>query len=315
MIDLMKTGKEIGGMAFGKCPFCGSKLFVSDTEQFCCFNCFKQGNAVDYIAYKQRVSYAVADKMVNGEKDTAEILDVLAEVDTYFQSRLKLNNAYLKKRGISAKTARLYHIGYADGSLTELFDPILLQKAGLLTSFGNDIFRGRLMFPIMNPKGQVVGFGGRRITDNSASPKYINSPETEVFHKAECLYGVDKLNSKKPVYIVEGYMDALTMQTHGINAVAVLGTAVGKKHAQLLRSLGVKEIVLSLDGDEAGQKNTLKAIKALSDFNIRVLTGYGDAKDPDEFLKTHDKKDFEALKTITPQTFLVKRGFSPVDVL
>lgn len=321
--NFVRNGEYINGLYFASCPFCKGH-FVYSEKDFVCYSCGRHGDLSDLLAEKNRISRALASWKIN--KDSyKEVLYALKLADEYYQSHLRFDNAYLCKRGISEETAKRFHLGWADGKLWQHLkshgvDTVTAQQAGLIRLHDGlqerDTFYNRLMFPIFNVRNQVVGFGGRIIIEDSNQPKYLNSPECKVFHKKENLFGIQNINPHQPVYLVEGYMDALTLQTYGVNAVAVLGTAVGAGHAQLLRSQKVKDIILSLDGDTAGVKNALKGIEALKNyFNVKVLCDYRDCKDPDEFLRKYGKESFDKLDLMSKEKFLAKSGLNPVDIL
>lgn len=310
-------GKKINDLYFVKCPFCGGQMVYTDNE-FACYECNKHGDVADFLAEKNHVSRTVALWQLNKESND-NLYKILSLAEEYYSSKLA-NNTYLNKRGLAYDTIKKYHLGWADGGLKihlEKYgiDCLSLQRAGLIKTSGKDVFYNRVMFPIFDRNGRVIGFGGRKTDKNSNTPKYINSPETKVFHKKECLFGIQNLNVSSPVYIVEGYMDAISLQSHGINAVAVLGTAVGRGHAQLLRSLNISNIILALDGDAAGVKNALKGINALKGFEVQVLCNYKDSKDPDEFINKYGTEAFERLPKLMRDEFLLKSGVNPVDIL
>lgn len=321
--DFVGNSEYINGLFFASCPFCKGH-FVYNDKDFVCYSCGRRGDISDFLAEKNGVSRTLASWQINKESHN-EALRALAIADEYYQSQLCIDNAYLRKRGISEDTAKKFHLGWADGKLWRHLqkhgvDSVTAQQAGLIRfrddSQERDTFYKRLMFPIFNVRNQIVGFGGRIVVEDANQPKYLNSPECKVFHKKENLFGVQNINPRQPVYLVEGYMDALTLQSYGINAVAVLGTAVGTGHAQLLRSLKVKDVILSLDGDDAGVKNALKGIEALKNyFNVKILCNYHDCKDPDEFLRKYGKEAFDELGLMSKEKFLVKSGLNPVDIL
>lgn len=320
MFSNFLNGEEINGLFFADCPFCGGQMVCNERE-FVCYDCGEHGDIADFLAKKNRVSKTTARWQLNHESNE-DLFYVLEKACEYYSSRLNFENAYLVKRGITEETAKVYHLGWADGNLIKFLENegielLTAQRAGLIKLKGNtyrDVFYKRLMFPIFNRQGKIIGFGGR-IIEQSDAPKYLNSPETKIFQKKECLFGVQNLDIKKPVYLVEGYMDALTLQSYGINAVAALGTAVGSGHAHLLRSLKVKNIILSLDGDNAGVKNALKGLTALKEFNVQILCNYGECKDPDEFIRKNGKEAFELLPLLSVEKFKLKSGVNPVDIL
>lgn len=312
-------GEKIGELFFAKCPFCGRQIVYTE-DKFVCYGCNKSGTLVDFLAEKNNVSRATASWQLFHE-DHEDLIRVLEMAELYYMKRLSPNNSYVAERGITQSTIQRFGIGWADGTLMQYLhsqgvDDITAQRAGLVRPDGREYFYNRLVFPIKNSQNRTIGFGGRITRTNSNAPKYLNSPENHLFKKKEVLFGIQNINANRPLYIVEGYMDAISLQSKGVNAVAVLGTAIGKGHAYLLRSLGVKNIVLSLDADEAGTSNALKGLDVLSEFfNLRVLCNYNGCKDPDEFISRHSAGEFYELPVMLKNEFLIKMGSDPVDIL
>lgn len=312
-------GEEIGELFFAKCPFCGGQMVCTE-DKFVCYGCNKSGTLVDFLAEKNNVSRTTASWQLNRE-DYRDLIKALEMAEEYYMKRLSQNNSYVAKRGIPQSTIQRFGIGWADGTLMQYLhsqgvDDITAQRAGLVRPDGREYFYNRLMFPIKNSKNRTIGFGGRITRTNSNAPKYLNSPENRLFKKKEVLFGIQNINANRPLYIVEGYMDAISLQSKGVNAVAVLGTAVGKGHAYLLRSLGIKDIILSLDADEAGTSNAIKGLGVLSEFfNLGVLCCYNGCKDPDEFINRYGAKEFYELPVMPKNEFLIKMGSDPVDIL
>lgn len=294
------------------CPFCGEPVYFKQEDgAFCCFSCFKNGQ--DLVSE------------MCGLKEPAEQSKILDEAASYFQKSL-WKCSYATKRGLNREIAARFRLGYADGTLTNY----LLKKkyseeeivaAGLAKQVEDgsltDVFKKRLMFPIMTSQGVVVGFGGRKIDDLSPAPKYLNSIETDVFFKKNHLYGLNDCKKFTTIYLVEGYMDVVSLHKAGVtNAVAALGTAVGKNHALLLKGLGTKRVVIALDNDEAGQKAIKRAIPILKEyFEIEVLSMQTSYKDADEYLKSHSAEEFYNLKTIPANEFLLKNSALDIDTI
>ena len=227
----------------------------------------------------------------------------------FFNNLTKQSNpgyTYIRKRGISDETIKHFGLGYSLDSWNALH--IHLQskgikdedmlKLGLITQGKKgvyDKFRGRLMFPIFNPQGRVIGFGGRALGDEM--PKYLNSSESDVFLKKNNLYALNftkkNINDENQVLMVEGYMDVISLYQSGIrNVVASLGTALTDNQCQLITRY-TKNVVLSYDSDAAGIKAALRGIEVMraSNANVRILQVTG-GKDPDEFVKKYGKEDF-----------------------
>ena len=277
---------------------------VSPAKQFYyCFGCGAAGNAIKFLTefnglpfleavreLAQQVGMAIPESKTTPEQEAradaerarrATLSDVLAKAGEHFRAALKANPqaiAYLKKRGLTGEVAAQFGIGYAaDGwrSLASVFprydDPLLVDSGLVITSGDEgpeqkryDRFRDRIMFPIRSVKGEVIGFGGRVL--DKGEPKYLNSPETPVFHKGQELYGLFEarqgLRAKGYCLVVEGYMDVVALAQWGYpNAVATLGTACTAEHmAKLFRF--TDSVVFSFDGDAAGRRAAGRALEA-----------------------------------------------------
>ena len=227
--------------------------------------------------------------------------------------------AYLKERGVSPELIRRFGLGLSpdawDGLIKHLADTGTehLAAAGLATQSRKDAtryydrFRSRLMFPIIDSRNRVVGFGGRIMdkpnNSDKSEAKYLNTPETGLFHKSDNLYGLNlaRKSRKAELIIVEGYMDVLAMHQFGFtNTVGVLGTALNESHVRLLKNAGCTSVVLILDGDEAGVRATLRAIPILTKGGIKVKTldisaTDAKAKDPDDFLQMYGSAPLQVL--------------------
>ncbi|HKJ77760.1 MAG TPA: DNA primase, partial [Gammaproteobacteria bacterium] len=298
-VPLKKAGRDYAAC----CPFHDEKtpsFTVSPTKQFFhCFGCGAHGTAlgflmeydhmgfveaVEELAAKQglEIPYEGGAPAAGPGRDLKPLYDLLGQADRYFRHQLRNHPAaakavdYLKGRGVSGEVAAAFGLGYAppgwDGLLQALGrdDGALkrLVEVGLLIEREEDRrrydrFRDRVIFPIRDPRGRTVGFGGRVLGDDK--PKYLNSPESEVFHKGRELYGLYEAQQavRRPerLLVVEGYMDVVALAQHGIaNAVATLGTAATADHLQrLFRVTG--EVVFCFDGDEAGGKAAWRALE------------------------------------------------------
>lgn len=326
-IQLKKSGSNYVGL----CPFHGEKtpsFTVSETKQFFhCFGCGEGGDAVTFIMKKENLGFPeaikfLADKMgiaieetkPKDEKQSQERnrgYEINKEAARFFFSNLtKDRNVinYLYKRNITDKSIKQFGLGYSLDRWNALYNHLKskgygdeeLEKLGLIgKKSGNDgyydKFRNRVMFPIIDTKGRVIGFGGR-VLDN-AMPKYLNSQETFIFNKGNNLYGLNLLNKfsdRKRVVLVEGYMDVISLFNKGINySVASLGTALTERQAKLLKRYG-ENVYICYDSDQAGINATNKAIQILLNEGIKpkiiLLQNY---KDPDDFLKENTIEDFE----------------------
>ncbi|MBN1892044.1 MAG: DNA primase, partial [Clostridiales bacterium] len=339
---------------FALCPFHSEdtpSFSVSAAKQiFYCFGCHKGGNVIQFIMEIEKLSFIEALKVLAERaqialpepKDDAlrkssvkrdQIREALVEAARYFYNSLHSASGkealeYLAKRKISDKTAKMFGLGYAPNEWEGLYKHLhgkeisdeILQGCGLFTKSKKggliDLFRGRLMFPIFDPMGKIVAFGGRILTD--ATPKYINSPETDVYSKQRVLYGLNfaKSSKEKSLIIVEGYMDVISMHQAGVgNAVASLGTALTDRQL-ILASRYAEEIVLFFDSDNAGRNAAVRSLKALmtrmnrpSGSNARLSVGMvPDGKDPDQFIREHGADAFrEVVSNALPvMEYLVK---------
>jgi DNA primase len=213
---------------------------------------------------------------------------------------------YLTQRGIEEKTIKRFGLGYAPAKGNALYKYLsakgytdsLMAQAGLIKFSETgpyDMFRGRVMFPILNEEGRVIAFGGRVLNDEQ-KPKYLNSPETLIFNKSNTLYGVHDLKNAPRNYFLlcEGYMDVISLHQAGFrNSVATLGTAFTPTHIPTIERY-TKNLVLTYDCDGAGQKAAMRTIGALSNtgFGVRVLS-MKPSKDPDEFIKTFGSDEYK----------------------
>jgi DNA primase len=293
-LPLRKAGKEFQAL----CPFHGEKtpsFTVSREKQFYhCFGCGVHGTAIGFLmAYRNLEFLEAVEELadlagVQVPRDTTdkslvnskEVFEVLGEAETFYKKQLRTAASkekainYLKNRGISGETAKVFGIGYAPEGWRNLIDNLAkhgiaeekLARGGLAikkqTSGYYDRFRDRIIFPIQDKRGRVLGFGGR-VLDKS-EPKYLNSPETEVFHKGTELYGLKQAVASgqlESLIVVEGYMDVISLYQFGIrNSVATLGTAVTSAHLdKLFRH--VSKIVFCFDGDKAGKRAAWKGLE------------------------------------------------------
>ncbi len=322
-LQLTKKGKDYLAI----CPFhddTNPSMHVSPDKQiFKCFVCGTGGSAISFVQKYEHISFfeamvKVAElsnyddprlkknvyvKPVDKSKET--LLNCLRDLTTYYQYALNTNEGkegldYFEERHLDASLRSKYQLGYAfkDGKATCQY---LTQKGhslktiediGIATASGanpSDRNAGRVIFPICDADGNVVGFSARRLGDGD-SAKYINSPETKLFHKSSILYNYhiakDKARIANYIYVVEGFMDVYALSRIGIDsAVALMGTALTQEHIAMLRMLNV-EVRLCLDGDNPGQSRSMAAANELSKAGIsfRVVDNQGSSKDPDEIL-------------------------------
>ncbi len=327
--------KRAGANMFGLCPFHGEKTasfsVAPDKGIYYCFGCHKGGGVINFQMEIEGLSYPDAvralakraglevpdDEQYQSRYHQQERLWALhKEAARFFHSKLYEPKGaaalqYALGRGMSKATLINFGIGYAPDSWTELVDALRrkgytdeeLKDSGLVTvsqKNGNifDRFRDRLMFPIIDVRGNVIGFGGRIMKNDPNAAKYLNSPETLIFNKRKNLFGLNVSKKSKLGYmiLVEGYMDAIALHQYGFDcAVASLGTSLTEEHAVLL-SKYTEQVVLIYDGDEAGQRAAQRAIPMLEKAGLQVkVLRMKDAKDPDEFLKKFGADKFKLL--------------------
>ena len=328
--------KRSGSNLFGLCPFHGEKTasfsVAPDKGIYYCFGCHKGGSVINFEMEIEGLSYPDAvralakrvgmevpeDEQYQSRYRQQERLWALhKEAARFFHSQLYAPvgaNAlkYAAGRGMPKSILTKFGIGYAPDSWTALVDWLRskgytdqeLRDSGLVTvsrKNGNlfDRFRDRLMFPIIDVRGNVIGFGGRIMNDKDKNAaKYLNSPETLIFNKRKNLFALNLAKKSKLGYLilVEGYMDAIALHQYGFDcAVASLGTALTEDGANLL-SRYTEQVVLIYDGDEAGQNATKRAIPILEKAGLQVkVLQMRDAKDPDEFLKKFGADRFKLL--------------------
>lgn len=315
--------KKAGANYQARCPFHNEKspsFTVSQTKQFYhCFGCGAHGTAITFLMEYSGLGFmdAVNDLAqrvgLTVPQDTAAhpIDDRLAQLETRletasrsYRAHLKESSTaigYLKQRGLNGETAARFALGYAPDAWQGLattftdYDHTELETVGLviINEQGRryDRFRDRVMFPIRNERGRLIGFGGRVIGDGT--PKYLNSPETPLFHKGRELYGLHEnrrgIQTRNQVVVVEGYMDVVMLAQHGIdNAVATLGTAVTPDQTALLLRRA-ETIIFAFDGDAAGRKAAWRALEnslsALQDGKSVRFLFLPDGEDPDSFVR------------------------------
>ena len=330
-VNLRRAGSNL----FGLCPFHGEKTasfsVAPDKGMYYCFGCHKGGGVINFQmeidglsypdavrALAKRVGMAVPeDEQYQSRYRQQERLWALhKEAARFFHSKLyvpegKAALEYALGRGMTKSTLTTFGIGYAPDGWSELVDALRkkgytdeeLKDSGLVTvskKNGNlfDRFRDRLMFPIIDVRGNVIGFGGRIMKKDPDAAKYLNSPETLIFNKRKNLFALNLAKKSKLGYLilVEGYMDAIALHQYGFDcAVASLGTALTEDGANLL-SKYTDQVVLIYDGDEAGQRAAQRAIPILEKTGLQVkVLQMRDAKDPDEFLKKFGADKFKLL--------------------
>ena len=323
--------KRSGSNLFGLCPFHGEKtasFSVNPTKGiFYCFGCHKGGGAVNFMMEIEGLSYPDAvralakragmevpeDEQYQSRYRAQERLwALMKEAGRFFHSQLYAPAGaeclqYVQKRGLSKSIVTRFGIGFAPNSWNALVDAMRkkgytdqeLKDADLVGEKNGriyDRFRNRLMFPIFDVRGNVIGFGGRVLDDSK--PKYLNSNETLIFNKRKNLFGLNFAKKTKEPYmiLVEGNIDVVALHQFGFdNAIASLGTSLTEEQVNLL-SRYTEQVVLTYDGDEAGQRAAQRAIPMLEKAGIQVrVLQVKDAKDPDEFLHKFGADRFKLL--------------------
>ena len=337
IIDGFVPLKKRGANYMACCPFHKEKspsFSVSPTKQFYhCFGCGAHGSAIGFIMEYQGLSFIdavqfIADragmsvpKQSNSIHSQAQnkvyqqqkqnLTDVMASAAKFYQQQLTLSvsaQTYLQKRGLSPDIITHYELGYAPNdwqALNQIFQPYpnqALKTSGMVIDKDNkyyDRFRDRIMFPIHDIRGQIIGFGGRII--NQGEPKYLNSPETPLFDKGRQLYGLHQaraaIKQAERVLVVEGYMDVVTLAQFGIGyAVAALGTATTAEHIRLLMRQS-DSIYFCFDGDAAGRKAAWRALEnalpQLKDDKALYFLFLPAEHDPDSYIRSQGAVAFE----------------------
>ena len=333
-VALKKAGKDYKAC----CPFHEEKtpsFTVVPTKQiYHCFGCGESGGIIDFIMKYDHLAFVEAIETVAGESGISVVYDqtakpvdmrfkrynkLMEELSSFYQEQLKTSAAkkkvvdYAKNRGVSGSIAKRFELGFAPPGWTNLFDAYKdseestqdLLKMGMIVPKKDkkddyyDRFRDRLMFPIHNTKGSVIGFGGR-VLSSKDNPKYLNSPETPLFSKSKELYGLYHCRkySRKidAIIVVEGYMDVIALHQQGItNVVATLGTATTSSHLQVL-SRTAETIVFCFDGDKAGRDAAWKALQtslpAITAGLVIKFLLLPEGEDPDTLINSESAKAF-----------------------
>lgn len=328
-VPLKKAGKDHQA----RCPFHDEKtpsFTVSQDKQFYyCFGCNASGTALTFLMEYERLPFVEAVETLAAhagvevprehsgrpERDNSGLYEVMSRAERYFQGQLKGSQPavdYLKSRGLTGAVAKEFGIGFAPDAWDALQQALgfsaedaggLLLEAGLVSRNDQgavyDRFRGRIVFPIRDTRGRVIGFGGRLLGEGQG-PKYLNSPETPIFHKSEELYGL--FEARKSVrglsrfIVVEGYMDVIALAQSGVrNAVATLGTASGEVHYRKLYRYA-DEVVCCFDGDQAGRRAAWRALEnalaTLSEGRRLKFMFLPEGEDPDTLVRNQGADDF-----------------------
>jgi DNA primase len=346
-VKLIKRGQNHHGL----CPFHQEKtpsFTANQAKQFYyCFGCSASGNAIGFVMQYDQVNFRetveqLAQKVgltlptemeENNTPEYTELYNTMKTAANFYQQQLRTSPdaiEYLKSRGLNGQIAKTFKIGFVKDGWNHLSNainqPTQLLATGMITQKNErsyDRFRHRVMFPIHDVRGRIVGFGGRSI-DNTP-PKYLNSPETVIFHKNNELFGLyeTRQQSNKPPYliVVEGYMDVIALHQHNIpQAVATLGTAINKKHIQKLLKY-TPTLIFCFDGDRAGQQAAWKALCTSlpflrDDICIKLFT-LPQEHDPDSLVRSIGSAQFnasiEAAPEITSMLFTHLEKEFPLD--
>ncbi|NLD20273.1 MAG: DNA primase [Clostridiales bacterium] len=325
VVPLKKAGSNYKGV----CPFHNEKtpsFVVSEAKQiYTCFGCGATGDVIGFVEHYYSLDFKGAVELLakeygidlegtfKGSKNKDQLFEINRQAARFyyraFRERSNPGYTYMKRRGISEETLNEFGVGYADGEWTSLLDHLKgmgfseekIFEVGLVSrSKGKiyDKFRNRVIFPIINTSGKVIGFGGRILDEGE--PKYLNSQESVVFQKKNNLYGLNltrkSVSSQDSIVLVEGYMDVISLYQSGIrNVSASLGTALTENQAKLIKRF-TKNVILSYDADSAGQNAAFRGLDVLYKEGCRAkVLKVTDGKDPDEFIKKHGKGAFKGL--------------------
>ena len=348
-VQLKRKGRLYGGL----CPFHSEKTpsfyVYPDTQSFYCFGCGVGGDVIHFVRRINSIDYTEAVKMLAARAGMPEpqeddktgrlrsrILSMNKEAARYFHACLNSTveearqaRAYWRRRGLDDKTIVRFGLGYAPDDGQGLYQYLRdkgynqqeLDASGLFKRSQSGriycLFWKRVMTPIFDLRGNIIAFGGRVMDDSK--PKYVNSPETLVYHKSDTVFALQiaKKSASRRFVLCEGYMDVISMHQAGIDtAVCACGTALTPEQAKLLSEYA-DEVVLSYDSDEAGQKATERSLGILGSTTLKVsVLSYQGAKDPDEFIKKYGRERFEMLLngTANPTEFQLKKSKAKYDL-
>jgi len=330
-VQLKQTGKNHKGL----CPFHSEKtpsFIVSEDKQlFHCFGCGAAGNAIQFVMRIENLDFLDAIDSLSDQynipieqykysnsknistttrDEKAHLLDVMRSSAMYYYKNLNADSEglkYLTDRGLDSRVIKKFGIGIAKDEWDGLMNTFksddlkVLEQVGLIIKRKDqsgyyDRFRNRVIFPIIDVRGKVIGFGGRVMDDSL--PKYLNSPETVLFNKSKTLYGLNLAKNHidacdDTIIVTEGYMDVIALHNAGVpNAVATLGTALTNEHGKLLDRYA-KTVVICYDSDAAGIKATMRSLDVLKSIKAKVkVLQLGEGLDPDEYIKKHGKTKF-----------------------
>lgn len=330
-VQLKRKGRLYGGL----CPFHSEKTpsfyVYPDTQSFYCFGCGVGGDVIHFVRRINSIDYTEAVKMLAARAGMPEpqeddktgrlrsrILSMNKEAARYFHACLNSTveearqaRAYWRRRGLDDKTIVRFGLGYAPDDGQGLYQYLRdkgynqqeLDASGLFKRSQSGriycLFWKRVMTPIFDLRGNIIAFGGRVMDDSK--PKYVNSPETLVYHKSDTVFALQiaKKSASRRFVLCEGYMDVISMHQAGIDtAVCACGTALTPDQVKLI-SQYAEEVILSYDSDEAGQKATLRSLELFRNSPVKVgVLQIPGAKDPDEYIKKYGSERFKACWTV-----------------
>lgn len=352
------TLKRSGNTLQGSCPFHSDRTpsftVYPQTRSYYCFGCQASGDVITFVMKTENLDYIDAvralasrsgismpeDFNVGTKKGTSRqrILEINLEAAKFFRGALFDKNVglrgrdYIAKRKLQSAVVKHFGLGYAPDSYSMLRDHLkskgftekemqdaFLCKKSEKTSQYYDVFRDRLIIPIIDTSGNIVAFGGRRIEDDKSPQKYINSSDTAAFKKSKTLFAMNfaRHHCEEKLILCEGYLDVISMHAAGVeNAVATLGTSVTSEHARMLKRY-TKKVVLAYDSDPPGQAATERALRIMAevDLDASVLMISG-AKDPDEFISRYGADEFRKLVDSSESEFdfRVKKATANLDL-
>jgi DNA primase len=352
-IPLKRAGRNFKA----NCPFHSEKtasfIVSPDKQIYHCFGCGAGGGVIQFVMQYEHVGFPEAVEMLASragveiprfetprmkaqESRKNTLYEVNAEAAAFYQNMLfstqgKGAQTYLQGRGISNETAKIFGLGYAPAGRRALIDYLrargisldVLDAARLAVTTRDDslidMFRDRLMFPIYDVRKRVVGFGGRRLNDDPDIPKYINTPESPVYHKGSHLFGLqlarEHITSEEGCIVVEGNLDMIMPFQAGVtNIVASLGTALTVEQIRVLKRY-TKEIVLMYDADSAGIRAALRAVDLLLEEEVNVrMARLPEGEDPDSYVRRHGAQRLQALAGEAEDFFSFKLSFLKKDI-
>jgi len=345
-VTLRRRGTNLQGL----CPFHNEKtpsFNVSPSKNiFKCFGCGEGGNAIHFLMEHENMSYPDAIRYIAKkygieleetqqsqeyeiEKQRQESFYLINEfAQQYYEEQLfetdkgkSIGLSYFRRRGFSEETIRKFGLGYAPPGKDQFtlravqqgYDQALLRELGLTTQYGRDFFRDRVMFTIRNISGKVIAFAGRIMQKDAKAPKYINSPETEIYHKSKVLYGIHlartPIRRQDQCILTEGYTDVISLHQHGVeNVVASSGTSLTEGQIGLIKRY-TNHLTILYDGDAAGAKAALRGLDLVlaQDMNVKVAI-LPEGEDPDSYVQKVGGEAFQAFIREQAQDFILRKA-------